>query len=93
MHGNTQPPLYMTHPITSRPLSSVRFTPYQDILTVGHGAGLSNVLVPGSGEPNFDSAEADPFENRKARREKEVKALLDKVSAHRSYSILLLYLL
>jgi len=48
-------------------------------LTIGHSAGLSNIIVPGAGEPNFDSAEADPFENKKARREKEVKALLDKV--------------
>ncbi|KAK7052348.1 WD-repeats-region domain-containing protein [Favolaschia claudopus] len=79
MHGSTQPPLYLTHPIPHRPLTSVRFTPFQDVLTIGHAAGLSSILVPGVGEPNFDSSEADPFENRKARREKEVKALLDKI--------------
>ncbi|CAA7263659.1 unnamed protein product [Cyclocybe aegerita] len=75
----TPPPLYITHPIPHRPLTSVRFAPFQDILTVGHSSGLSSVLVPGSGEPNFDSREADPFENRKARREREVKTLLDKI--------------
>ncbi|OCH89161.1 BING4CT-domain-containing protein [Obba rivulosa] len=73
------PPLYLTHPIPHRPLTSVRFCPYQDILTIGHSAGLSSILVPGSGEPNFDSMEADPFENRTARREREVKSLLDKI--------------
>jgi len=74
------PPLYLTHAIPHRPLSSVRFCPFQDILTVGHNAGLSSLLVPGSGEPNFDSNEADPFENKKRRQEREVKGLLDKVS-------------
>ncbi|EIN04709.1 BING4CT-domain-containing protein [Punctularia strigosozonata HHB-11173 SS5] len=77
--GVTQPPLYLTHPIPHRPLTSTRFCPFQDILTVGHAAGLSSILVPGSGEPNFDSAEADPFENRQARREREVRSLLDKI--------------
>ncbi|KAG1869040.1 BING4CT-domain-containing protein [Suillus subalutaceus] len=72
------PPLYLTHPIPHRPLTSVRFCPFQDILTIGHNAGLSSILVPGVGEPNFDSTEADPFENKKARREREVKGLLDK---------------
>ncbi|OJA15047.1 hypothetical protein AZE42_05845 [Rhizopogon vesiculosus] len=73
------PPLYLTHPIPHRPLTSVRFCPFQDILTIGHNAGLSSILVPGVGEPNFDSTEADPFENKKARREREVKGLLDKI--------------
>ncbi|KAJ7198771.1 BING4CT-domain-containing protein [Mycena pura] len=79
MLNSAQPPLYLTHPIPHRPLVSVRFAPFRDILTIGHGAGLSSILVPGVGEPNFDSTEADPFENPKARREKEVKALLDKI--------------
>ncbi|KAG1718871.1 WD40-repeat-containing domain protein [Suillus paluster] len=63
------PPLYLTHPIPHRPLTSVRFCPFQDILTIGHNAW----------SPNFDSTEADPFENKKARREREVKGLLDKI--------------
>ena len=75
----TPPPLYLTPPIPHRPLASLRFCPFQDVLTIGHAAGVSGILVPGAGEPNFDSAEADPFENGKARREREVKGLLDKV--------------
>ncbi|KAF7800151.1 hypothetical protein EIP86_011397 [Pleurotus ostreatoroseus] len=73
------PPLYLTHPLPHRPLAALRFCPFQDVLTVGHAAGLSAVLVPGAGEPNFDSAEADPFEGRRTRREREVRGLLDKI--------------
>jgi len=73
------PPLYITHPVPHQPITSLRFAPYQDVLTIGHSSGISSILVPGSGEPNFDSSEADPFENKKARREREVKSLLDKV--------------
>jgi hypothetical protein len=63
---------------------------------IGHAKGLSSILVPGAGEPKFDSAEADPFENRKGRQEREVRALLDKVmfaltllSYHNEASILM----
>lgn len=79
---HSPPPLYLTHPLpstASRPITSIRFTPFQDALTLGHSSGLSTILVPGSGEPNFDSSEADPFESKKARREREVRALLDKI--------------
>ncbi|KAF5349015.1 hypothetical protein D9758_012673 [Tetrapyrgos nigripes] len=76
-----QPPLYLTHPLPHRPLTSLRFCPFQDILTIGHARGLSSILVPGAGEPNFDSGEADPFEGKKGRREREVRGLLDKANA------------
>ncbi|EJD08528.1 BING4CT-domain-containing protein [Fomitiporia mediterranea MF3/22] len=74
------PPLYLTHPIPSRPLTSLRFCPFSDVLTIGHARGLSSILIPGSGEPHFDSGEADPFENKHMRREREVRNLLDKIA-------------
>jgi U3 small nucleolar RNA-associated protein 7 len=78
--GSAPPPLYLTHAVPARPLSGLRFCPFTDVLSVAHARGLSSVLVPGAGEPHFDSAEADPFERRAMRREREVRGLLDKIA-------------
>mmetsp|Transcript_32361 Transcript_32361/g.30866 ORF Transcript_32361/g.30866 Transcript_32361/m.30866 type:complete len:576 (+) Transcript_32361:83-1810(+) len=59
---------------------SVKFRPYEDILAVGHTHGLSTIIVPGAGEPNFDSFESNPFQNTKQRQEGEVQTLLNKLS-------------
>ncbi|KAJ4474470.1 BING4CT-domain-containing protein [Lentinula aciculospora] len=82
-HSLSHPPLYLTHPLPSashRPITSLRFAPFQDILTIGHARGTSGILVPGAGEGGMDSGEGlDLYEGVKGRREREVRGLLDKI--------------
>lgn len=59
---------------------SVRFRPLEDVLCAGHSHGVSTIIVPGAGEPNFDSFESNPFATSKQRRETEVQSLLHKLS-------------
>ncbi|GAA5989617.1 hypothetical protein JCM5350_003195 [Sporobolomyces pararoseus] len=73
------PPPYLTHTFPSVPVHQLRFTPFEDLLGVGHSTGFSSLVVPGAGESNYDSLEVDPFESKRRRREREVHMLLDKL--------------
>lgn len=73
------PSPYMTHTFPGTPVHNIRFCPFDDILGVGHTTGFTSLIVPGAGEPNFDSLEADPYEGKRRRREREVNSLLDKI--------------
>ncbi|XP_019059597.1 PREDICTED: probable U3 small nucleolar RNA-associated protein 7 [Tarenaya hassleriana] len=71
---------YMNHSMAKGyQIGKLMFRPYEDVLGIGHSMGWSSILIPGSGEPNFDSWVANPFETTKQRREKEVHSLLDKL--------------
>lgn len=70
---------YMTHTVQTGTLADLAFCPYEDVLALGHSGGLSTMLVPGAGEPNYDSFVANPFQTKKQRREAEVHQLLDKL--------------
>lgn len=70
---------YMSHLQAGTKIEDIDFCPYEDILFLGHSKGLSTMIVPGSGEANFDSLEANPYQTKTQRREAEVRSLLDKI--------------
>ena len=65
---------------SSMNVKTVKFRPYEDILGISHTHGVSNIVVPGAGESNFDSYEANPFQDNKQAREAEVHSMLNKLS-------------
>ena len=80
LSGPKQQSPYLTHHFTGgRSVRDFGFCPYDDALGVGHSRGFSNLIVPGAGEPNYDTMVANPFETRGQRREQEVAQLMDKL--------------
>ncbi|GAQ78070.1 WD40 repeat-like superfamily protein [Klebsormidium nitens] len=71
---------YLTHRLfDNSAIADVAFCPFEDALALGHSGGFSSIIVPGAGNPNFDSFVANPYETKKQRREAEVHLLLDKL--------------
>ena len=55
---------YLVHRCTGHRIQDLRFCPYEDVLGIGHAAGLCHMLVPGAGEATFDTFVADPFQTK-----------------------------
>ncbi|KAI5172105.1 U3 small nucleolar RNA-associated protein 7 [Nematocida sp. LUAm3] len=60
--------------------SSIKFMPYEDILTIGSSSGIENIVVPGSGALHYRPNE-NPRITKKARKEIEVRRILEKIPA------------
>ncbi|ODQ79716.1 hypothetical protein BABINDRAFT_161427 [Babjeviella inositovora NRRL Y-12698] len=71
---------YMTHLLPGSLVTTTKFVPFEDILGIGHAGGISSIIVPGSGEANFDALELNPYETAKQRQQGEVRSLLNKLS-------------
>uniref|UniRef100_A0A914I5L9 BING4 C-terminal domain-containing protein n=1 Tax=Globodera rostochiensis TaxID=31243 RepID=A0A914I5L9_GLORO len=78
VHNGTVNAPYLTHRCRGL-VTDLQFCAYEDVLGVGHERGFVSVLVPGSGDSNFDALRANPFESNRQRREREVRMLLDKI--------------
>ncbi|TGZ84381.1 small nucleolar ribonucleo protein complex subunit [Ascodesmis nigricans] len=70
---------YMTHHEPGRTINHLTFCPFEDILGTSHNAGFTSLIVPGSGEANFDALEANPYATKKERQHQEVRQLLEKL--------------
>jgi len=70
---------YMTHMIGGATVQDLQFVPFDDVMGIGHSKGVSSILVPGSGEPNFDSFENNPYQTPKEAKEAAVHSLLEKI--------------
>lgn len=70
---------YLREEFPGKSIKKIRFVPFEDMLAVSHSDGFANLVIPGAGEPNFDTFEANPFQTLKQRREKTVVSLLEKL--------------
>ncbi len=73
---------YMKHAFPNNvKVNNFKFINFEDYMAVGTSAGYSQIVVPGSGEANFDTFENNPFQSKKQRQNTEVKMLLEKIPA------------
>lgn len=77
--ANKKDVVYLKHREIGKNISSLQFKTYEDILTIGHAKGVSNIIIPGAGDPTYDTFEDSPFITTRQKQDREIKKLLDKI--------------
>ena len=74
---------YMKHNFANNQtkVNNIKFINFEDYLSIGTNLGYSQILIPGSGEANFDTFENNPFQTKKQRQNSEIRGLLEKIPA------------
>ncbi|CDJ65646.1 WD domain, G-beta repeat-containing protein, putative [Eimeria necatrix] len=73
--------LYLTHEMPGEQVSCLAFRPFEDVCAYGSTGAVGTLLVPGAGLANYDSRDANPYETKKQRQEREIHSLLEKIPA------------
>lgn len=78
---NKQSKPYLKHHFADKQVyaNTLNFINFEDFLGVGTNKGYSQIVVPGSGEPNFDTYESNLFETKNQKKNSDVKKLLEKI--------------
>lgn len=81
IHKEKQQKPYLKHNFIDKQTyaNSMKFIDFEDFLGIGTNKGYSQIIVPGSGEPNFDTYENNPFETKNQKKNSQVKKLLEKI--------------
>merc|ERR1712137_595467 len=69
---------YLRHNKFSEKSQCVKFCPYEDFLGISYLSSFENIIVPGSGIPNFDTFENNPYSTERNINISLVSKLLDK---------------
>lgn len=72
---------YLKHHFENKQIypNSMQFINFEDFLGIGTNNGYTQLSIPGSGEPNFDTYENNPFESKNQRKNNQIHKLLEKI--------------
>jgi U3 small nucleolar RNA-associated protein 7 len=81
LHKTKQQKPYIKHHFADKQIyaNDMKFINFEDFLGIGTNKGYSQIVIPGSGEANYDTYENNLFETKNQKKNSDVKKLLEKI--------------